>query len=161
TGGGAGLRLASYYGRAREKTVHPAELEREVETMIRSVRELPLAGRPYFSLAATIAIDHALGDPDHLVQREAALSELTPEILHDAAQRWLAPERRWTVRFVSSRAGDVEIPEDPKELTDFARRAAASGDRPLAILAYERLLENAKDPMWQVIHLYEMAALRM
>ena len=161
TGAGAELRLASWYGRTAEKPVHPAELEREVETMIRSVRELPLAGRPYFSLAASIAIDHALGDPDHLVEREAALLELDPEILHDAAQRWLTPERRWKVRFVPSREGDVEIPEKLEELLDFARRAAASGDRALAIAAYERLLENAREPMWQVIHLYEMAALRM
>lgn len=161
TGEDAGERLAAWHARLLEDAVHPAELEREVETLVREVRELPLAGRPYFSLGASLAIDHALGDPDHLVEREAALAALTPELLLDAARRWLTPERRWTIRFLPAAGGELELPEGREELLEFARRAAASGSRALAVAAYERLLEGTQSPMWQVIHLYEMAAQRM
>ncbi len=160
-GEGADERLAHWHRRLIDGEVHPAELEREIETQIREVRELPLAGRPYFSLAASLAIDHALGEPDHLVEREAALAALRPADLSAAAARWLDPQRRWTIRFVPDREGSVELPEEREELTEFARRAAASGDRALAVAAYERLLEGTESSMWQVIFLYEMAAQRM
>ena len=164
TGAGAERELEKRLERVRAEGIGAKELAHEVDASLKALAERPLvAERPYFALAGAVGADVALGLAEVAAGTEETLRSLTPEIVRDAARRWLAPERAWVVRFepTDPSLAARPLPDDPQALQHLAEEAAESGELDRAIAAYEKLLAGNPNRMWTVIYLYEVGALRL
>ncbi|MBK7977342.1 MAG: insulinase family protein [Deltaproteobacteria bacterium] len=164
TGPNASRDLARRMERVRREGIGAKQLAHEVEASLETLAERPLiAERPYFALAGAVGADVALDLGDVAAGTEQTLRALTPEIVRDAARRWLPAERAWVVRFepTDPSLAARPLPDDPQALQRIAEEAAESGELDRAIAAYEKLLARNPNRMWTVIYLYETGGLRL
>ena len=145
------------------RPVIDAELAAAAAELADDFQDIPVAARPYFSLAGTMGIHAVLGDPAWPARWPARLESLTAADLSAAVAFWLDPERVVAVTFLGiGEAADeaFALPEDPTELAAFAQDASEAGDYGAAIAAYERLLELGADRMNAVIYGYYLGTLK-
>lgn len=164
TGPSAERELEKRLERVRAEGIGAKELAHEVDASLKALAERPLvAERPYFALAGGVGADVALGLSDVAAGIETTLRSLTPQLVRDAAHRWLAPERAWVIRFepTDPSLAARPLPDDAEALQHLAEEAAESGELDRAIAAYEKLLAKNPNRMWTVIYLYEVGALRL
>ncbi len=134
----------------------------EVKALLRDDFTAPLLrDRPYLALAGTWGVFEVLGHPEYPVRYAEAIDAVTPEDLREAARRHLTAERRFEIVFEGSGEPPPPLPEDPKELSQVAQDARASGDLERAVAAYTRLLEQKPNKMFTVIYHAERGQVRM
>lgn len=143
---------------ADELAAARAELEDDFAT-------IPVHGRPYFSLAATVGTYAVLGDASYPATWPERLAGVTPAAVEAAVGRWLTPEARTTVVFEAdpeaAQTGDERsLPDDPDALAAFAQDAADTGELAAAIAAYEKLLTLNPGRMNAVIYGYYLGSLK-
>lgn len=163
-GGDAEERLLALRAELDESPLTEAELADAVAELGDDFESIPVAARPYFSLAGTVGIHAVLGDATWPARWPARLASITTADTIAVVERWVDPERLVAVTFVGS--GELEsgeglvLPEDPSELAAFAQDASEAGDYASAIAAYERLLELGPDRMNAVIYGFYLGTLK-
>ena len=161
TGPRAAAELEELEGLLRSELLDAEEVE-EVKALLRDDFTAPLLrDRPYFALAGTYGVYEALGHPEYPVGYAEAIDAVSPEDLREAARRHLSAGRRFEIVFEGSGEPPPPLPEDPKELSQVAQDARASGDLDRAVAAYTRLLEQKPSKMFTVIYLAERGQVRM
>jgi len=157
TGPGAAATLEKMEQRAREELFSAEDVAKARALTLKELADAPLRARPYFALAATFAIQEALGHATDLAQEDETLSSFTATELRELARKWLDPARKVTVTFHASSEEIAALPDDPGELEAAADAAAEAGDLNRAIAAYSKLLDMGPDRMHIVIYLYSRA----
>lgn len=159
TGEHAEETLAGVYEDLRAAEI-PAGALRDAQRLMRErFRSRSLHSRPYFSLAVDVAVYARWGLADHPATFDARVDALTVGDLRSAADRWLAPELRWTIVYQPDEGALADLPEDKQGLLDAGTAAMESGDLLRAIAAYERLLALGANPMNTVIYRYTLGDL--
>lgn len=161
----ADARLDALYQELVEEPPTEAELGSAREDMADDFTSIPVRGRPYFSLAGTVGVYAALGDASFPARWPGLLEGVGEAEIAAAVERWLAPEKRFDVRFLAAEgavdAGSVrELSDDPEELAAFAQDASEAGDLEGAIAAYEKLLTMNPGRMNEVIYGYYLGTLK-
>jgi predicted Zn-dependent peptidase len=160
----AEARLDALLKELRNKPPTEQELARAADELADDFEAIPVHGRPYFSLAATVGMYAVLGDATWPARYPEALRAVTPATISAAVDRWLAPERRQTVVFEANpdaTAGpERQLPDDAGNLAALAQDAADAGDLETAIAAYEKLLTMNPDRMNAVIYGFYLGSLK-
>lgn len=163
-GSDAEQRLLALRAELDERPLTAAELADAVAELGDDFESIPVAARPYFSLAGTVGIHAVLGDATWPARWPERLASITPADTLAVVARWLDPERLVAVTFRGSgelESGDgLVLPGDPGELAAFAQDASEAGDYASAIAAYERLLELGPDRMNAVIYGFYLGTLK-
>lgn len=163
-GSAADARLAALADELVSAPPTPAELADAVADLEGDFASIPIHGRPYFSLAATVGTYAVLGDATWPARYPQALAAITPEMVSAAVATWLAPERRQRVVFEANPDADPSaernLPDDPDALAAIAQDAADAGDLQTAIAAYEKLLTTPLNNMNAVIYRYYVGSLK-
>ena len=164
-GAGAAEVLDALAAELRDDPVTDTELAAAAADLGDDLATIPVHGRPYFSLAATVGIHAVLGDATWPARAGAAFAAVTPADVSAAVERWLAPELRMDVVFEADPDADPDapaftLPDDPGELAGFAQDAADAGNLGAAIAAYEKLLTLGPDRMNAVIYRFYIGTLK-
>ena len=124
---------------------------------------LPLRARPYFSLAAEVALMGVYGEHGFLEAWPGWVAAVDRDGVHEAAKKHLDPKRRVMVHFTAAEdaASARELPADTKELAKFAQDAGEAGEYQLAVAAYTELLNRKPNRMNTVIYLATRGQLHM
>ena len=124
---------------------------------------LPLRARPYFSLAAEVALMGVYGEHGFLEAWPGWVAAVERDGVHEAAKTHLDPKRRVMVHFTAAEdaAAARELPADTKELAKFAQDAGEAGEYQLAVAAYTELLNRKPNRMNTVIYLATRGQLHM
>jgi len=149
----------------RDDPVTDTELAAAAADLGDDLATIPVHGRPYFSLAATVGIHAVLGDATWPARAGEAFAKVTPADVSAAVERWLDPALCMWVVFEADPDADPDAPEytlpaDPGELAGFAQDAADAGNLDAAIAAYEQLLTMGPDRMNAVIYRYYIGTLK-
>lgn len=148
-----GAELVALVERARTEILPAAELAQVQALLADDLEGVPLRARPYFSLAATFGTYEVFGQGEWLAARSAAIADVTPEQVAEAARVHLRPDRCVTVVFEGTGAEVAPLPADPSALAAAAADAADAGDYDRALEAYTRLLASGPNRMNTVIYL--------
>ncbi len=121
-----------------------------------------LRHRPYFSMAAKVAIYQQAGQIQQLINYERDLAAITPESLQEVARRYLDPNKRVSIHFSGiSRTAKLALPDDVIALHRKAEDAAQTGNLQLAIAAYNKLLLMPLNKMNKVIYISSRGQIKM
>lgn len=160
----AQTRLDALVDELRTNLPTEVELARAADELGNDFQAIPVHGRPYFSLAATVGMYAVLGDATWPARYPAELRAVTPATVQAAVERWLDPARRQTVVFEANpdaTAGpERQLPDDAGNLAALAQDAADAGDLDTAIAAYEKLLTMNPDRMNAVIYGFYLGSLK-
>ncbi|MEC7987002.1 MAG: insulinase family protein, partial [Myxococcota bacterium] len=156
TGENGAARLADFHKRVEKGEIGAKAFQDAKDSFARHLQELPIRGRPYFSVASYLGFWAAWDRVPTLLQMLEDVQNLsaTPS---KKALSYISKSQKSEVYNPKGEVG--ELPDDPKKLSVAAELAQNSGDISRAIACYKRLLELKPNKINAVIYHYYLGHL--
>ncbi|MEM8931763.1 MAG: insulinase family protein [Acidobacteriota bacterium] len=161
TGPEATAGLARWLDRVRTEPLPAADVDLVKDLLRDDFAGLDMRARPYFSLAAEMALHAVVGHVDWPGRWAALVDQVDADTILAAAGRHLDPSRRTTVIFEGTGEPPAPLPEETPALRQAAIDATEAGDLDRAVRAYSRLLDRKPNRMNTVIYLATRGQIRM
>ncbi len=156
TGEDGEARLSELYGRIESGEIGAKPLQYARRSFSRQLEELPIRGRPYFSVASYLGFWAAWDRLPTLLRMLDTAQELSEKPTKSMLS-YIDPKQRIEIFNPKGEVG--ALPDDPKELSVAAELAQNSGDISRAIACYERLLTLNPNKINAVIYHYYLGHL--